>query len=250
VAEVETYNEALRPQFHFSPMKNWTNDPNGLVFLDGEYHLFFQHNPEGINWGNMTWGHAVSPDLVRWTQLDHAIYPDELGTIFSGSAVIDVNNTAGFQTGDTKVIVAIYTSQGPEAKPDPKPVTQSIAYSNDRGRTWEKYDGNPVLENVIGGNRDPKVIWHEPTGQWVMALYLDADDYAFFGSPNLKEWTKLSDLKVAGDSECPDIFELAVDGDPNNKKWVFWGGSDTYLIGSFDGVTFTPASDVLATELG
>ena len=250
MASEKTYDEALRPQFHFSPRKNWTNDPNGLVFLDGEYHLFFQHNPEGINWGNMTWGHAVSPDLVRWTQLDHAIHPDELGTIFSGSAVVDVNNTAGFQTGDTKVIVAIYTSHGPEAKPDPKPATQSIAYSNDRGRTWEKYDGNPVLDHVIGGNRDPKVIWHEPTGKWVMALYLDADDYALFGSPNLKEWTKLSDLKLRGDSECPDFFELAVDGDANNKKWVFWGGSGTYLIGSFDGTTSTPETDVLVAELG
>ena len=249
MAQAETYNEALRPQFHFSPMKNWTNDPNGLVYYKGEYHLFFQHNPEGIDWGNMTWGHAVSPDLVHWTQLDHAIYPDELGTIFSGSAVVDRDNTAGFQTGDEKALVAIYTSAGSHAAPE-KPFTQSIAYSNDRGRTWAKHDGNPVLGHIIGGNRDPKVIWHEPTSKWVMALYLDADDYVLFGSPDLKEWTKLCDVKLAGDSECPDLFELPVDGNPSSTKWVFWGGSGTYLLGSFDGEIFDPETGVLAAERG
>ena len=158
------YQETYRPQFHFTPAKNWTNDPNGLVYYAGEYHLFFQHNPTGINWGNMTWGHAVSPDLVHWQQLDHAIHPDNLGTIFSGSAVVDHQNTAGFQTGSEKPIVCIYTSAG-------NPFTQSIAYSNDRGRTWTKYDQNPVLKHIAGSNRDPKVIWHEPTKKWIMALY-------------------------------------------------------------------------------
>ena len=222
------YHERYRPQFHFTPMKNWTNDPNGLVFYKGEYHLFFQHNPTGINWGNMTWGHAVSPDLVHWKQLDNAIEPDKLGTIFSGSAVVDWDNTAGFQTGDEKVIACIYTSAG-------NPFTQSIAYSNDRGRTWKKYEKNPVLKHIIGGNRDPKVFWHAPTKKWVMALYLDGDKYALFTSPNLKEWTKLSDVAPSGGSECPDIFQLAVDGDSKNTKWVFWAGNGNYLIGVFDG---------------
>ena len=144
-------------------MKNWTNDPNGMVYYKGEYHLFFQHNPSGINWGNMTWGHAVSPDMFHWTQLEHAIYPDKLGTIFSGSAVVDENNTAGFRTGQEKVLVCIYTSAG-------SPFTQSIAYSNDRGRTWTKYEKNPVLKHIVGGNRDPKVFWHAPSKQWIMAL--------------------------------------------------------------------------------
>ena len=237
------YHESFRPQFHFSPRKNWTNDPNGLVFYKGEYHLFFQHNPTGINWGNMTWGHAVSPDLVHWTQLENAIHPDKLGTIFSGSAVVDWNNTAGFQTGDEKVIVCIYTSAG-------KPFTQSIAYSNDRGRTWTKYDENPVLKHIIGGNRDPRVFWHAPSKKWVMALYLDRDKYGLFGSRNLKEWTKLSDVPPCGASECPDMFELPVDGDTQNTRWVFWGGNSNYLIGKFDGTTVTKEAGPFRFEFG
>ena len=156
------YKETYRPQYHFTPKTNWTNDPNGLIYYKGEYHLFFQHNPTGINWGNMTWGHAVSPDLVHWKQLPHAIHPDELGTIFSGSGVVDWNNTGGFQTGDEAVLVAFYTSAGNHA-PEKVPFTQSIAYSNDRGRSWTKYEGNPVIEHIVASNRDPKVIWHEPT---------------------------------------------------------------------------------------
>jgi fructan beta-fructosidase len=245
------YHEQYRPQFHFSPMRNWTNDPNGLVFYQGEYHLFFQHNPTGINWGNMTWGHAVSPDLVHWTQLEHAIHPDKLGTVFSGSAVVDWNNTAGFQTGNEKVIVCIYTSAGgtsPESRS--QPFTQSIAYSDDRGRTWTKYDGNPVLGHVAGENRDPKVIWHAPTKKWVMALFLDGDRYALFGSPNLREWTKLSDVPPLEASECPDLFELPIDGDAKNTRWVFWGGNNNYLVGSFDGTTFTKEAGPLRFEHG
>ncbi len=235
------YSEIYRPQFHFTPRENWTNDPNGLMFYRragaraGEYHMFFQHNPEGRDWGNMTWGHAVSPDLVHWTQLDNAIYPDKLGTIFSGSGVVDWNNTAGFQTGEEKVLVCIYTSAG-------EPFTQSIAYSNDGGRTWTKYAGNPVVPHILGGNRDPKVLWYEPEKKWVMALYLDGNDYALLSSPNLKVWTKMCDVHVEGNNECPDFFQLAVDGDANNKRWVFWGATSTYLIGSFDGTKFTPES--------
>ncbi|MHB1038095.1 MAG: glycoside hydrolase family 32 protein [Pirellulales bacterium] len=245
------YLETYRPQLHFSPAKNWTNDPNGLVYYQGEYHLFFQHNPEGINWGNMTWGHAISRDLVHWQQLDHALRPDKLGTIFSGSAVVDENNTAGFQTGKEKVLVAIYTSAGgtsPESKG--QPFTQSIAYSNDRGRTWVKYAGNPVLKHIVGGNRDPKVLWHGPTKKWVMALYLDGDRYALFGSPDLKQWAKLCDVPLPGASECPDFFELPVDGDPARAKWVFWGGNGTYRLGSFDGQQFRPATESLKSLWG
>ena len=242
------YKEAHRPQFHFTPKTNWTNDPNGLIYYKGEYHLFFQHNPFGIDWGNMTWGHAVSPDLVHWKQLPHAIHPDELGTIFSGSGVVDWQNTGGFQTGDESVLVNFYTAAGSHA-PQEVPFTQSIAYSNDRGRSWTKYEGNPVIEHIVGSNRDPKVIWHEPTQKWVMALYLDQNDYVLFGSTNLKEWTRLSDLQIP-DTECPDIFELPVDGDAENTKWVFWGAAGKYYVGNFDGTTFTPEGDAHRSDYG
>ena len=242
-ADETLYNERYRPQYHFTPRTNWTNDPNGLVFYAGEYHLFFQHNPTGIDWGNMTWGHAVGTDLVHWTQMEHAILPDRLGTIFSGSAVVDGDNTAGFQDGPEKAIVCIFTSAGgtsPESKG--RPFTQSLAYSTDRGRTWKKYAGNPVLGHISGGNRDPKVIWHAPSHKWIMALYLDdpkaPNAYALFSSPNLKEWTRLCTVEVPGATECPDFFELPVDNDPNNTKWVFWGASNDYVLGRFDGKEF------------
>jgi len=245
------YDERLRPQFHFSPAKNWTNDPNGMVFYKGEYHLFFQHNPSGNTWGNMTWGYAVSQDMFHWTQLDHAIYPDKLGTIFSGSAVVDESNTTGFQTGSEKPIVCIYTSAG-GTSPDSKgqPFTQSIAYSNDRGRTWTKYDRNPVLKHIAAENRDPKVIWYAPSKKWVMALYLDKNDYALFTSPDLKQWSQACKIVMPNAAECPDFFELPVDGDAKNKKWVFWGANNTYLIGSFDGTTFSRETAPLPTHFG
>jgi len=214
IITTELYNETYRPQFLFIAKKNWLNDPNGLVFYKGEYHLFFQHNPDGINWGNMTWGHAVSKDLVHWEQLEHAIHPDNLGTIFSGSAVVDWKNTTGFQSGEKKALVCIYTSAG-------KPLTQSIAYSNVRGRTLTKYEKNPVLPHFVGGNRDPKVIWHEPTQKWIMALYKDKSLYALFFSPDLKTWTFLHDLDMPGCGECPDLFPMPVDGDRKNIKWVW-----------------------------
>jgi fructan beta-fructosidase len=237
------YHESYRPQFHFSPRKNWTNDPNGLVFYQGEYHLFFQHNPTGINWGNMTWGHAVSPDLVHWTQLDNALHPDRLGAIYSGSAVVDWENTAGLQTGAEKVNACLYTSAG-------NPFTQSLAFSNDRGRTWTKYEKNPVLKHILGENRDPKVFRHAPTKKWVMALYLADGKYILLGSRNLKEWTKLSDVPPFGADECPDMFELPVDGDPHNTRWVFWGGNNNYMIGKFDGTTFTKEAGPFHFEQG
>jgi fructan beta-fructosidase len=245
------YNEKYRPQFHFTPRKFWTNDPNGLVYYKGEYHMFFQHNPFGINWGNMTWGHAVSRDLIHWRQLRNAIEPDELGTIFSGSAVVDRNNTSGFQTGKENVLVAFYTSAGKHA-PVKRPFTQSIAYSNDRGRTWFKYKNNPIIGNMKDDdNRDPKVIWHEPTGRWIMALFLDAnDEFALLSSEDLKRWQVLQYLMLPGSRECPDFFELPVDGDLANTRWVFWGANGKYLLGSFDGKKFTPESGPHESRVG
>jgi len=237
IGEENIYREKLRPQFHFTSRRGWNNDSNGMVYYKGEYHLFYQHNPYGWPWGNMTWGHAVSRDMIHWTELGDAIHPDHLGTIFSGSAVIDENNTAGFQTGDEKTIVCFYTSAGGRnPMSEGQPFTQSIAYSNDRGRTWTVYEGNPILGHINGGNRDPKVIWHEPTNQWVMVLYLDDKMMGFFTSKDLKSWEFQSKLKCF--HECPELFKLPLDAKENNKKWILYGGSGEYLIGAFDGKEF------------
>ena len=197
----------------------------------------------------MTWGHAVSTDLVHWKELPHAIYPDKLGTIFSGSAVVDHHNTSGFRTGNESPIVCFYTSAGDLVRP-PVPFTQSLAYSNDRGRTWIKYSGNPVLKHIVGSNRDPKVFWHEATRRWIMALFLDGRQYALFSSSNMKQWERISDIPDPGGSECPDLFELPIDGDANNRRWVFWAGNGNYLIGRFDGTTFTQESGPHPSRFG
>ena len=244
------YEERYRPQYHFTPVTGWTNDPNGLAFYKGEHHLFYQHNEFSTRWGNMTWGHAVSNDLVHWEHLPNAIWPDKLGTIYSGSAVIDHDNTSGFQTGDEKVLVCFYTSAGSHAITQ-VPYTQSMAYSNDRGRTFTKYEGNPIVENIHGSNRDPKVFWHIPSQQWVMALYLARPgEFALLGSPNLKEWSKLCDVKLDGADECPDMFELAVDGKADDTLWVFWGANGKYVLGTFDGERFDPAAGPFQSEWG
>lgn len=240
-APAAPYSEVYRPQFHFTAREGWLNDPNGLVFYKGEYHLFFQHNPKGREWGNMTWGHAVSPDLVHWRQLPNAIEPDALGTIFSGSAVVDGDNTAGFQTGNEKTLVALYTAAGgtsPESQG--QPFTQCLAYSNDRGRTWTKYAKNPVLGHLVKENRDPKVVWYAATKQWIMALFKDGHTFAFFSSPDLKQWTHLHDITVAGCGECPDFFEMPIEAEEGRTRWVWTAANGHYLIGAFDGRKFTP----------
>ncbi len=236
------YHEKYRPQFHFSSKTNWLNDPNGLVYYDGLYHLFFQHNPSGIQWGNMTWGHAVSRDLVHWQQRPNAIQPDGLGTIYSGSAALDKANSTGFGTPQKPPLVAMYTAAG-------KPFTQCLVYSDDDGKTWTKYAGNPVLDHIVNENRDPRIFWHEPTNEWVMALYLDEDEFAIFGSPNLKEWKELSRLRLPGSSECPDLFEITIEGS-HEKKWIFFGANYRYLVGSFDGKTFTPEQKPIQGDFG
>jgi sucrose-6-phosphate hydrolase SacC (GH32 family) len=247
------YEETYRPQFHFTAQKGWLNDPNGLVFHNGTYHLFFQHNPLGTKWGNMTWGHAVSKDLLHWTQRPHAIERDELGDIFSGSAVIDWNDTAGF---GKEALVCIYTSAGDQSPINKgKPFTQSIAYSTDGGQTFKKYEKNPVLKNISADDRDPKVFWHAPTGRWVMALYVPVKQESkaihtiqLFGSPNLKDWTFLS--RIDGFFECPDLFELPVDGDVSNKKWVLFAADGQYLIGQFDGTKFIKEAGKFKSDYG
>ena len=226
----QLYKEKLRPQFHFSPRVGWLNDPNGLVFHKGEYHLYFQHNPYGWNWDNMHWGHAVSPDLVHWRELPIAIYPFKFGDwAFSGSAIVDPDNTAGFKKGDEDVIVAAYTSTGRG---------ECIVYSNDRGRTFNEYQGNPVVKH---SGRDPKLIWYAPGKHWVMAVYDEHEGkkwIAFHTSTNLKEWTLQS--RIEGYFECPEIFELPVDGDKARTRWVVYAADGQYAVGAFDGKTFTP----------
>lgn len=234
------YREANRPQFHFSTRRGWINDPNGLVYYDGEYHLFYQHNPYERNWENMHWGHAVSKDLIHWNELSDALYPDKQGTMFSGTAVVDYKNTSGFKTGKEDVIVAAYTADSPDNE------VQCVAFSNDRGRTFTKFEGNPVIDTKAKWGtknlRDPKLFWHEKSGKWVMVLF-EKTGMSFFNSDNLKDWTFQS--HISGFWECPELFELPVDGNPSVTKWVLYGAAGTYLLGSFDGKTFTPETDKL-----
>ena len=244
--DLALYHERHRPQFHFSPAKGWMNDPNGLVFFEGEYHLFFQHRSDVLHQTPvMSWGHAVSTDLLHWTELPVALAPDDRdGWIWSGSAVVDWKNTSGFGKDGKPPLVAMYTA----AK---DPFAQAIAYSNDRGRTWTKFAGNPVIAHIAGKNRDPKVIWHEASKRWVVALYKDvADTFCLFASPDLTSWTQLQDLHLPGCSECPDFFPLPLDGDPARTRWVFTGANGKYLVGDFDGRTFTPQGSVRQVDFG
>jgi fructan beta-fructosidase len=249
----EKYKELHRPQFHFSPEEKWMNDPNGMVFFNDEYHLFYQYHPFGTTWGPMHWGHAVSKDLIHWEHLPIALAPDEHGAIFSGSAVVDWNNTSGFFEEEPG-LVAIYTSADKYPDSDRPRQRQSLAYSKDKGRTWITYEGNPVLSNVnITDYRDPKVFWHHESNQWVMVL-ATGQSVTIYTSANLKEWDFTSEFGNEAGShdgvwECPDLFKLPIDGDANNQKWVmlvsigdnpeFKEGSRTqYFVGYFDGKTF------------
>ena len=237
--------EKFRPTYHFSPLYGWMNDPNGMVYKDGEYHLFYQHNPYGSKWGNMHWGHAISKDLINWEHRPDAITPDALGTIFSGSAVVDTDNTAGFGAG---AIVAIYTQNSDRQ-------VQSIAYSTDNGRSFTKYENNPVLTSDARDFRDPKVFCHKETQRWIMLLAV-GQEMQIFSSSNLKDWAFESSFGEGqgahgGVWECPDLFELPVDG-TNEKKWVLlcnlnpggpFGGSATqYFVGTFNGKEFVNES--------
>ena len=238
------YDEVHRPRFHFSARQNWHNDPNGLIYHSGRWHLFFQHNPEATVWGNMTWGHAVSDDLVHWVQMEHALYPDEHGTMFSGSAVVDRFDTSGLGE-DT--LLAFYTAAGSHVEP-PKPYTQCLAYSIDSGGTWLKFDENPIVSWIDAPNRDPKVVWHAPTRCWIMALYLTDDRFCLLRSTDAKQWERIQNITLEHDSECPDFFPLL--DEAGIERWVFWGGSGTYLIGDFDGALFSPRSEVQTCEHG
>ena len=252
------YNQQYRPQVHFSPKQHWMNDPNGLVYFNNLYHLFFQYYPNGTTWGPMHWGHAVSPDMIHWKEKPIALYPDSLGYIFSGSAVVDSNNTSGFGRDGQVPLVAIFTHHDPKGEKAGKNnfQNQSLAYSLDNGSTWTKYAGNPVLKNTgIRDFRDPQIMWYAREKKWVMTLATQ-DHITFFSSPNLRNWKQESEFgKQAGTHggvwECPDLFPLTL---ADKTYWVLIvnvnpggpnGGSATqYFIGNFDGKLFTPIDNL------
>lgn len=249
-AQSISYNELYRPQFHYSPTQNWMNDPNGLLYYNGEYNLFYQYNPLGNNWGNMSWGHAVSHDLIHWTNMPVAIPQGANNMIFSGCAIVDTHNTTGFGKPGHPAIVAIYTSDNKVTGVQ----SQSLSFSTNGGLTFQKYKSNPVLN--IGSNnfRDPNVFWYKPSHEWVMAVALsDQQKISFYSSPNLKHWTHLSDFGPDGATggvwEAPDLFPMPDPNHPSKQKWVLIvnlnpggiaGGSGVqYFIGNFNGKTFT-----------
>lgn len=250
--EAEKLNEKYRPQFHFTPEKNWMNDPNGLVYYDGEYHLFYQYNPNGTEWGYMHWGHAVSKDLFHWEHLPIAIFPDndskdkEFCTAYSGSCVVDDNNMLKKQVGDVKTLIAFYTS---------KQCGQRIAYSTDKGRTWQKWEKNPVIPfDENDDARDPKVFWHEESKMWVMVLYRKHNNndklkgVSFYTSDNLIDWQWQSHIN--GYYECPDLVRLQVKNRPEEYKWVLFDGDGSYMIGHFNGKEFTAESAKIKSDMG
>ncbi len=245
-------NELYRPQFHFTPERNWHNDPNGLVYYDGEYHLFYQYNPNGLEWGYMHWGHAVSNDLVHWEHLPIALTPDESSTDkahcteFSGCGLVDEKNLTGLQQGSEKTILLFYTSFE---------CGQRLAYSTDRGRTWQKYAKNPIIPfDSLDDARDPKVFWHEKSQQYVMVLYRKPDGnekakgISFYTSKNLTDWEFKN--HIPGFFECPDLVELPVNRRPDDKRWVLFDGDGSYMIGNFDGERFTPETAKMKGDYG
>lgn len=249
-----------RPEFHFTPARNWMNDPNGLVYVDGTYHLFFQHNPDGDQWGHMSWGHAVSRDLLHWQELPVAIPETRDWMIFSGSIVADKTGSSGLAAGGTPPLVAIYTAHGQDSAPVQ---SQALASSADGGRSWTQYPGNPVLDLHLKAFRDPKVFWHEPTHQWVMAAaFSDLHQVTFYGSADLRQWRHLGDFGPAGATdgawECPDLFVLPVEGVPGESRWVLkvdvntspslQGSGAQYFVGRFNGNTFLPDAGQGAQE--
>ncbi len=252
------YHEQYRPQIHFSPKAHWMNDPNGMVYNDGIYHLFYQYCPGSTVWGPMHWGHAVSTDLVHWKEQPIALYPDSIGYIFSGSAVVDKNNTSGFGKNGNAPLVAVFTQHDPVGEKQNTDVfqNQSIAFSNDNGKTWIKYKGNPVIKNPgIKDFRDPKVMWYDEGKKWILVMAVK-DHVSLFSSLNLKDWTKESDFGEhfgahGGVWECPDIFYMNYKG---KKVWVITcsinpgapnGGSGTqYFVGDFDGKNFTTTDTI------
>jgi len=239
------YKEAGRPQFHFTSRRGWLNDPNGLVYYGGVWHLFYQHAPFSAGWSTMHWGHAVSSDLLHWKELEVEIFPDEHGAAFSGSALVDWANDSGLKDGSQPPLLAFYTAAGDQA-PVKTSYTQRMLYSSDGGASWKQFQGNPVLKELAPGNRDPKIVRHAPSGKWIMALYMDSPrkDFGRFGlfsSRDLKSWTLAQEIEMPG-TECPDFFEAKIEGS-SESRWVLFNASSAYLAGSFDGANFVPEQE-------
>jgi len=237
----DEYQESLRPQIHFTTKNGWNNDPNGLVYMDGVYHMFYQYNPCSPIWNNMHWGHAVSTDLLHWKETDIALFSEPSGTIFSGSAIEDKENLLGLNTDEQNAMLLYYTLTD-----EPRP--QCLAYSTDGGHRFIKYEGNPILSHVEAYNRDPKVVRCEELGRYLMALYLNDNRYGFYTSKNLVDWKPLQQVALPGDDECPDIFPLT--DDDGNRFWVLMGASDKYLIGVFENGRFVPVQSQHSLHYG
>ncbi len=241
-------DEACRPVVHFSAPQGWLNDPNGLVYYKGIWHLFYQHNPVGRIWNNMHWGHAESRDLIHWEDKGDVLFPDDTGTMYSGSAIVDTNDLLHVKNGENDAIVLFYTAAGDSSEMTVgKPYVQCLAYSTDGGNTFKKY-GKPIVPQLVPYNRDPKVVFCEETGTYIMSLYLTDDRYALLSSENLTDWTKIDEITLEHDAECPDFYPLAAsDG---TKKWVLSGASDRYKLGRFDGKHFVPETESLTLSQG
>ena len=246
--EEKFYSETERPQFHFTSKTGWLNDPNGLVYHNGIWHMMYQHNPYGIIGSLKHWGHATSTDLIHWTEKPSSVVPDDLGSNHSGGAVVDFNNSAGLQTGQHKTLLAFWTSAGHFTTPSSR-FRQCISYSTDDGITWKKYADNPIIGFIDGRNRDPNVIWHPEAEKWIMSLYINGNEYAIFNSENLIDW-ELTDRITMPASECPDMFQLNLDGNPDKRKWIFWGGNGSYVVGGFDGRKFSIEGEAHRTHFG
>lgn len=244
------YSGKYRPYAHFTAKRGWLNDPNGLTYYNGKYLMFYQHNPVAVTWENMHWGYAVSDDLIHWQEKDIALFPDENGTMFSGSAIIDRRNITGLKENDNDVILLFYTCAGSTSEAAKgKPFTQKLAYSIDGGETFIKYE-KPLIEQICGGNRDPKVIYYEPDDTYIMSLFLEEHEFALFRSKNLLDWEEFQRITMSEDAECPDFYPLAADGDESDIKWVFTAASDRYYIGSFDGNKFIAESGLKRLNYG
>ena len=222
------YNENMRPQIHFTPKNGWLNDPNGLIYINGKYHMFFQYNPAEAFWGNPHWGHAESYDLIHWEEKDVALFPDERGAMYSGSAILDEKNLLGLNDGENKAALLYYTTTSP--------FCQQLSYSTDDFKTIKRYGDKPVIPHIMAANRDPKVVFCEELNCYIIALFMDADLYYLFKSSNLKDWEEFQQIHLSGDCECPDIFMLK--NEFGERKWVIMGARDKYVVGHFDSEKF------------
>ena len=241
-ADIENlYNEPLRPQVHFTAKNGFINDPNGLIYIDGIYHMFFQYNPGDVHWRKSKhWGHAVSNDLIHWKEDKIALFPDERGAMFSGSAVLDENNVLGKNTDGQKTAVLFYTTTEPYA--------QNMSYSTDNFKTINHYKKNPIIPFIDDRNRDPKVVYCDELGSYIMILYITENMYYIFTSDNLTDWVLLQSINMTAERECPDIFPI--NDKEGNRRWVIMGASDKYLVGKFENGKFVPVQDIMSLHYG